>query len=102
MIIADDGQCGKGFNQLCVYGSDPPEGWAALDLPRPWLEVRIPVVLMLAEDAGWLRAEAGQAAEEAEAMAWSSLYDGWYSSSSTSSSAMGGGGLDWIGAVVST
>lgn len=81
MIVADDGRCGHTFDQLCVPGSDPPEGWAALDLPRPWLEVRIPVVLMLAKDAEKLAAEAGVAAEEAGAMAWSSLYDGWMGSS---------------------
>lgn len=82
MIVADDGRCGSTFNQLCVYGSDPPEGWASLDLLRPWLEVHVPVVLMLQEDAARLMAEAGEAAEEVETMAWSSLYDGWHSSSS--------------------
>lgn len=40
MIVADDGRCRNTFDQLCVPGSDPAEGWAALDLPRPWLEVR--------------------------------------------------------------
>lgn len=66
---------------MCVYGSDPPEGWAALDLPRPWLEVRVPVVLMLLEDAERLTWDAVKAAEEVEVMAWSSLYDEWYGSS---------------------
>lgn len=84
VIVADDGRCGATFDQLCVHGSDPPEGWAALDLPRPWLEVRVPVVLMLAEDAERLVREAVEAAEEAEkTMAWSSLYDGWLGSSSS-------------------
>lgn len=80
MIIADDGQCGNTFDQLCMHGSSPPKGWAALDLPRPWLEVRVPVVLMLATDAERLARQAGEAAEEVEAMAWSSLYDGWFDS----------------------
>lgn len=80
--MADDGRCGQTFDQLCVPGSDPPEGWAALDLLRPWLQVRVPVVLMLARDAGILRAEVWEAAREVEGMAWSSLYDGWYDSSS--------------------
>lgn len=39
VIVADNGRCGNTFDQLCVPGSDPPERWAALDLPRPWLEV---------------------------------------------------------------
>lgn len=76
VIVSDDGRCGNTFDQLCVYGSDPPEGWAALDLTRPWLEVRVPVVLMLTEDAAMLITEIGAVAEETEALAWSSLYDG--------------------------
>lgn len=89
VIVADDGRCGNSFGQLCVHGSDPPVGWAALDMPRPWLEVRVPVVLMLQEDADRLTAAAGAVAEEAESMAWSSLYDGWLDSMSSSSSAIG-------------
>lgn len=81
VIIADDGRCGGSFDQLCVYGSNPPDGWAALDLPRLWLEVRVPVVLMLKADASWLMAEARVTEQEAEAFAWSSLYDGWTDSS---------------------
>lgn len=91
VIVADDGRCGNSFGQLCVHGSDPPEGWAALDMPRPWLEVRVPVVLMLREDAERLTAAAGAAAEEAESMAWSSLYDGWLDSMGSSSSSSVGG-----------
>lgn len=86
MIVADDGRCGNSFGQLCVHGSDPPEGWAALDMPRPWLQVRVPVVLMLREDAERLMTAAGVVAEEAESMAWSSLYDGWLDSMGSSSS----------------
>lgn len=37
---------------------------------------------MLESDAAKLRAEAGEIAEEVESMAWTSLYDGWLSSSS--------------------
>ncbi|CAN0058790.1 unnamed protein product, partial [Ectocarpus sp. 13 AM-2016] len=70
VIVADDGRCGSSFGQLCVYGSDPPEGWAALDMPRPWLDVRVPVVLMLREDAERLTAAAGAAAAHAESKAW--------------------------------
>ncbi|CAM9100452.1 unnamed protein product [Pylaiella littoralis] len=91
VIVADDGRCGNSFGQLCVHGSDPPEGWAALDMPRPWLQVRVPVVLMLREDAERLAVAAGAAAEEVEAMAWSSLYDGWLDSMGSSSSASVGG-----------
>lgn len=90
VIVADDGRCGNSFGQLCVHGSDPPGGWAALDMPRPWLEVRVPVVLMLKEDADRLTAAAGAVAEEAESMAWSSLYDGWLDSMDSSSSASAG------------
>ncbi len=86
MIVADDGRCGNSFGQLCVHGSDPPAGWAALDMPRPWREVRVPVVLMLHKDAEKLTAAAEAAAAEVESMAWSSLYDGWADSMSTSSS----------------
>eukprot|EP00752_Nemacystus_decipiens_P004507 g4115.t1 len=89
VIVADDGRCGNNFGQLCVHGSDPPVGWAALDMPRPWLEVRVPVVLMLQEDADRLTAAAGAVAEEVESMAWSSLYDGWFDSTGSSSSAIG-------------
>ena len=77
----DDGRCEGSFDQFCVYGSIPPDGWAALDLPRPWLEVRIPVVLMLEKEASRLMADARAAEKEAEAFAWSSLYDGWMESS---------------------
>lgn len=86
VIVADDGRCGGKFGQLCVHGSDPPEGWAALDMPRPWLGVRVPVVLMLREDAEMLTAAAGAVEEEVQSMAWSSLYDGWLDSMGSSSS----------------
>ena len=51
-VIADDGAC-TDLDQYCLPGADKArgEGWARLDLPRPWLDVHIPVLLILAGDA---------------------------------------------------
>lgn len=48
LVVADDGGCGA-LDQYCVPGAERSrnEGWARLDLPRPWAGVRIPVVLIL-------------------------------------------------------
>ncbi|CAN0045858.1 unnamed protein product, partial [Choristocarpus tenellus] len=77
VIVADNGQCGDQFGQLCVYGSAPPPlgYWAALDLPRPWLEVRVPVVLMLERDVARVREEARRARDATTPLTSSSLYD---------------------------
>ena len=52
LVVADDGDC-DGLDQYCVPGGDRArgEGFARLDLPRPWLDVHIPVLLVLADDA---------------------------------------------------
>lgn len=63
---------------MCMHGSDPPQGWAALDLPRPWIKVRVPVVLMREADAAWLKEEAMMATEEVKAVSSSSMYEGWF------------------------
>ena len=84
VLVADDGRCSGTFDQLCVHGSDPPEGWAAHDQPRLWNHVLVPVVLILQEDAERLMEEVGVAAAEAESMAWSSLYDGWQAHATSS------------------
>ncbi|CAN0448595.1 unnamed protein product, partial [Laminaria digitata] len=62
VLVVDDGRCSGTFDQLCVHGSDPPEGWAAHDQPRLWNEVLVPVVLVFREDAERLMEEAGLAA----------------------------------------
>ena len=52
LVVADDGDC-DGLDQYCVPGGDRArgEGFARLDLPRPWLDLHIPVLLVLADDA---------------------------------------------------
>jgi hypothetical protein len=46
LIIVDDGSCFE-FDQLCVPGADKRRGeyFAAQDLSRQWLQIRIPVVM---------------------------------------------------------
>jgi len=58
VIIVDDGRCEK-FDQHCVPGSDKVlsegQGFAAQDHPGDWRKVRIPAVLVLADDGEVLR-----------------------------------------------
>ena len=46
LIIVDDGSCFE-FDQLCSPGADKRRGefFAAQDLPKQWLQIRIPVVM---------------------------------------------------------
>ncbi|CAN0349044.1 unnamed protein product, partial [Discosporangium mesarthrocarpum] len=77
VVVADDGRCGDKFGQLCVHGSTPPPegGWAELDLPLPWEEVRVPVVLMLARAAEEVRGSIKEAGEAVKTLQWTSLHD---------------------------
>jgi len=57
IVVSDSGdQCKDGFDQFCSPGSDKlhGEGFAKLDRPEPWKNVRIPVVLMRRDDADTL------------------------------------------------
>jgi len=52
VVVVDGGVCTQ-LDQYCVPGAMRAhnEGFAKLDLARPWLQIHIPVVLILASDA---------------------------------------------------
>ena len=52
IIVTDMGNC-TAFDQFCSPGADKSrgEGFARLDLARPWERIKIPVVMMLRDDA---------------------------------------------------
>uniref|UniRef100_A0A7S3JZQ1 Fibronectin type-III domain-containing protein n=1 Tax=Aureoumbra lagunensis TaxID=44058 RepID=A0A7S3JZQ1_9STRA len=53
LVIADDGRCGDSLDQYCVPGAERArgEGFAALDNPKQWSSIHIPIVLILKKDA---------------------------------------------------
>eukprot|EP00613_Pedinella_sp_CCMP2098_P017108 CAMPEP_0171760464 /NCGR_PEP_ID=MMETSP0991-20121206/47483_1 /TAXON_ID=483369 /ORGANISM="non described non described, Strain CCMP2098" /LENGTH=923 /DNA_ID=CAMNT_0012363555 /DNA_START=121 /DNA_END=2893 /DNA_ORIENTATION=+ len=55
VILTDTGECSQ-FDQHCSPGADKKngDGFAKLDTPGPWSLVRIPVVMMLRDDADTL------------------------------------------------
>lgn len=52
VLIADTGQC-KAFDQSCSAGAEKKngEGFGRLDVPAPWGKLRIPVAMILKDDA---------------------------------------------------
>lgn len=52
VILVDDGRCTT-FNQKCMPGADKvrDEGFAALDIPQMWDNIRIPTLFVLKDDA---------------------------------------------------
>ena len=52
VVVDSSGRCNGHFDQYCVLGADKTRGefWAQVDLPRPWLDLRIPTVLVQKEE----------------------------------------------------
>ena len=51
MVVIDNGKC-NAFDQKCFPGSDKEKGelFAAIDTPKNWIELKIPVVFALQND----------------------------------------------------
>ena len=61
VIVTDMGDC-TAFDQHCSPGADKSrgEGFGRLDMARPWGRIKIPIVMMLRDDADILLSQFGR------------------------------------------